>query len=55
MKAKRNSKKQILSNIMSNGGFDNYNKWDWMEVADWVQSQFNCSRKLAETVALEIK
>jgi len=42
---------QILSNINNNGGFDNWQKWNRKEIAEWVFSNFNCSKFVANRVA----
>jgi hypothetical protein len=42
---------QILANIRSNGGFDNFNKWNRKEIAEWVYSNFNCSKYVANNVS----
>lgn len=46
---------EILSNINSNGGFDNFNKWNEKQIADWVKSNFNCSSYIAKKVASQLK
>ena len=50
----RSSKGTILSNINSNGGFDNFNSWNVSEITQWVISNFNCSKNLAIKVAYEL-
>lgn len=50
----RNSKKQILSFISGNGGFDNFRNWNHSEKTKWIMNYFNCSKPLAEKVAFEI-
>ena len=54
MTTKRQSVKLILSNINGNGGFDNFNNWNHKEVCEWIQANFNCSKKLAEKVSHEL-
>lgn len=43
---------QILANIRSNGGFDNFNRWSRKEIAEWVHSNFDCSKYVANNVSL---
>jgi len=43
--------KEILENIESNGGFDNFNHWNRREVAEYIKSNFNCSFYVAKNVA----
>lgn len=42
---------EILANIRSNGGFNNFRKWNKKEIAEWVKSNFPCSRYVANKVA----
>lgn len=42
---------EIISNIISNGGFDNFNKWNTKETEDWIKASFNCSTYVAKKVA----
>lgn len=51
---KRQSKKQILSNINGNGGFCNLNNWNTKDKAEWVRANFKCSKSLALNVAYEL-
>lgn len=46
---------EILKNILENGGFDNFNKWNYEEVIEWVRANYNCSRYVAERVAVQIQ
>ena len=48
------TKKQIISEINDNGGFDNFNNWSRPDVAIWVMSNFDCSKYVASNVAWEI-
>ena len=43
--------KEILKNIEENGGFCNFNHWRKKEVADYIYSNFNCSKYVAKNVA----
>ena len=43
--------KEILKIIAENGGFCNINHWNCKEVAEYIYSNFNCSRYVAKTVA----
>ena len=47
-------KASILSNINSNGGFDNFNNWNHKEVSQWVKATFDCSNAVASSVAYEL-
>jgi hypothetical protein len=42
---------KILSEINNNGGFDNFRKWNFNEVKDWVKNYYNCSNFVAKRVA----
>ena len=44
----------ILEDIEGNGGFDNFNNWNKIEIATWVKSNYNCSKTLAAKVAATI-
>lgn len=46
--------KEIVSNINSNGGFDNFRGWNKSEIAEWVTGNFPCSKSVAKNVAFEI-
>ena len=46
--------KEILKNIKENGGFRNINHWNKKEVADYIYSNFNCSKYVAKNVALNL-
>jgi len=48
------TKKEILENIRGNGGFDNYDRWNTEEKAEWVFDNFDCSKYVAKQVAYEI-
>jgi hypothetical protein len=43
--------KEILDCINSNGGFDNFNNWNQKEIAEYIESNFNCSKYVAKNVA----
>ena len=45
---------QILAIISGNGGYDNFNRWTRSEVAEWVESNFNCSKFVANRVANQL-
>lgn len=45
---------EILSNINSNGGFDNLNKWTVKEIATWVRANFNCTHYASMKVARQL-
>lgn len=47
--------KEIIEIIEENGGFDNFNNWNWSEVTEWVRANFSCSKYVAKRVAYEIK
>jgi len=42
---------KILKEINENGGFCNLNHWNQKEIAQWVESSYNCSRYVAKNVA----
>ena len=42
---------EILLDIRSNGGFNNWRHWNKKEIAVWVRSNFPCSRYVANKVA----
>jgi hypothetical protein len=42
---------EILANINSNGGFDNFRKWKHKDLVIWVKSNYNCSTYIANRVA----
>ena len=46
--------KEILQNIEDNGGFCNINHWSRKEVAEYIYSNFNCSRYVAKNVAFNL-
>ena len=53
MKTRKNqSVGSILRTLDEWGGFDNFNHWNTKEIATWIQGEFNCSRYLANKVAL---
>ncbi len=41
---------KILSEINNNGGFDNFRKWNFNEVKDWVKNYYNCSNFVEKTI-----
>ena len=43
--------KEILKNIDENGGFCNLNHWNLKEIAEYIHSNFPCSRYVAKNVA----
>lgn len=45
---------EILGNINSNGGFDNFRNWGFNEVKDWVKSSYDCSNFVARRVAIHL-
>ena len=45
---------EILENIIENGDFDNFNGWNVEEVKDWVLSNFDCSKYVANNVAFNL-
>jgi hypothetical protein len=45
---------EILKNIEENGGFDNFNKWNKKQIAEWVKANFNCSDYISKKVAESI-
>lgn len=48
------TKTEILSNIRSNGGFDNFNHWNRKEIKEWVKSSFPCSDYVANEVSFDL-
>ena len=46
--------KEILKNIEENGGFCNLNHWNLKEIAEYIHSNFHCSRYVAKNVALNL-
>ena len=46
--------KEILKNIEENGGFCNVNLWSRKEVAEYIYSNFKCSRYVAKNVAFNL-
>ena len=42
---------EILSEIESNGGFNNFRHWNRAEIAQWVRANYPCSRYVAKRVA----
>lgn len=36
-------KDEILRDIEENGGFDNFNKWNKREIAEWVRYNYECT------------
>lgn len=48
------TKTEILSNIRSNGGFDNFQKWNRKEIKQWVKAQFPCSDYVANEVSFDL-
>jgi hypothetical protein len=51
---KRQTKDSILSEINSNGGFDNFRNWNIADKTKWVMANYNCTKKLAFKVACEL-
>lgn len=49
------TKKEILENIEGNGGFCNLNDWNTKEIAEWVESNFDCTKYVAKQVACELQ
>ena len=47
--------KEILKNIDENGGFCNLNHWNQKEIAEYIYSNFQCSRYVAKNVAFNLK
>lgn|SRR5574344_545801 len=47
--------KEILENIRGNGGFDNFSNWNAKEIAEWVESNFDCTKYVAKQVACELQ
>lgn len=43
---------EILENIRSNGGFNNFLLWNHKEIAEWVKNNYKCSNYVAQKVAL---
>lgn len=41
----------IISDIESNGGFDNFNHLNKNEIADWVMANYYCNKRIALKVA----
>lgn len=52
--SKRMRTKEILADIESNGGFNNFNHWSLKEIKTWVLSSYPCSGYVAEKVAWEL-
>ena len=46
---------EIIENIRSNGGFNNWHHWTEKEVAEWVKANFPCSNYVAKKVAAIIR
>ena len=46
--------KEILKHIDENGGFCNLNHWNQKEIAEYIYSNFQCSRYVAKNVALNL-
>jgi hypothetical protein len=42
---------EILSNIKSNGGFDNFNKWTTKQIVEYIKANYPCSTYVAQKVA----
>ena len=42
---------QTIAAIDQDGGFDNFNNWNYSQVVDWVFHNFSCSRYVARKVA----
>lgn len=47
--------KEILHNLLDNGGFHNHHKWNWKQCMQYVKAQYNCSNFIAKKVALQIR
>lgn len=45
---------EILANISSNGGFDNFRNWNTKEKQDWIKANYNCSGYVAKKVSSNI-
>ena len=46
--------KEILKTIEENGGFFNLNHWNLTEIAEYIHSNFQCSRYVAKNVAFNL-
>ena len=46
--------KEILNHIEENGGFCNLNHWNKKEIAEYIYSNFPCSRYVAKNVAFNL-
>ena len=42
---------KIIAAIYADGGFDNFNNWNYSGVVDWVFHNYNCSKYVARKVA----
>ena len=54
LKIKTMKTKEILKHIEENGGFCNMNHWNRKEVAEYIYSNYNCSRYVAKNVAFNL-
>ena len=45
---------EIINCINSNGGFNNFNKWNRKEVKEWVKSNYPCSNYVAKIVSIKL-
>jgi len=45
---------EIIACINSNGGFNNFNKWNRKEIAQWVKANYNCSYYVATNVSFHL-
>lgn len=45
---------KIIEEINENGGFDNFNNWNYEEKIEWIISNFYCNRNTAKKVAIEL-
>jgi hypothetical protein len=50
-KEKKEQWHEILKEIRENGGFDNLNRWSEKEIAEYIFSNFYCTKYTAKKVA----
>ena len=42
---------EIITDIQSQGGFNNWSNWSQSEIVQWVKLRFDCTNAVARTVA----